>query len=332
MNKLFIFYSIFVLIINNFILLPILLISKLFTDKIVGIYNNIIYVTGTAIFKYCNNVSIYICKKNINYLHDMFNVDGSSITIFNHLTQFDYIFFGALLSFSKIITNFNIRIPAYYYTNYFIPGLGLLGYLNNSIIISHNKNKNLSDLEKCKINKNDFMYLFPEGNVYCTKTKNIVDKYCEDNNIEKMKNCLYPRSGALNILHKNNNINKLYSVCIQYDSIKPTGKYHTLLNTKLPNKVYFKVNKHNINKSDNIHAKSVEIFREFDKDIEIGIDESEYILANKYYNEIMCMIFQSSLFITSMLLIYNYSIVRYYYASVIPLYYMYSYIDINKTI
>jgi len=347
MNTLFLFYMLIVTYINNIFMLPFLLISKLFTKKIISLYTNSIYLGGSCIFKYYYNMSTYI--KNTKILHELLNLNEPTIIISNHLTQFDAIFLGLLLANKKqvqgqekvpdllcksaklhndlcyIPTN-NIRVVAYYLTHLVKVGYSILLYLNKSIMISNNKNKNFLNLENCKIDKGDILYLYPEGNVYCSKMKNIVDKYCDDNNIERMKNCLYPRSGALDILEKNNNIKTIYSICVQYDTIKPCGKYHTLLNTKLPNKVYFNLNKHELN--SNIYSKTVDIFRNFDKELDQDINESEYLLIGKYYNELYCQLSHILLFIFACYYLYNYNYVLMYYITMTILYYIYTFISI----
>jgi hypothetical protein len=341
MNSSLLFYLLFITFINNFFLLPFVLIGSLFTKKIITLYTNINYICISGLLKYYYNISVYI--ENIKIAYELCNAPESiklvyqqdskqiendtSIIILNHLTQFDFVTLTLFSSFSKNILFPNTRGIIYYFAYIYLPGIGILSYLNKGVMISFNKIKNFLNLEKCKINKNDLIYLYPEGNVYCTKMKNSVDKYCDDNNIERMKNCLYPRSGALDILHKNNNIKNIYSVCMQYDNIKPCGKYHTLSNTKLPNKVYFKFNKHELN-GENINKKTVDIFREFDNELDKNIDESKYLLIGKSYIELFCMIFFALLFITACYYIINYNYVLLYYVIATILYYVYTFIVI----
>lgn len=325
MNYFILFYLLFITFINNFFLLPFVLIGSLFTKKSISLYTNVNYICIAAILKYYYNISVYI--ENIKILEELLNPNTLSILILNHLTQFDFVIGTLFTSNSKNILSPNIRGILYYFAYIYLPGIGIVVYLAKCVMISFNKIKNILNLEKCKINENDLIYLYPEGNVYCTKMKNTVDKFCDDNNIERMRNCLYPRSGALDILHKNNNIKTIYSACMQYDTIKPCGKYHTLSNTELPNKVYFKFNKHELNDT-NIYTKTIDIFREFDNELDKNIDESKYLLIKKFYNELFCIIFYLLLFLTACYCIINYNYVLLYYVCTTVLYYTYTFISI----
>jgi len=328
-NKLLISYFFFLSPINTILALPLLFLSKIFTNKLVTFWYYSFGYSFTTILKYYYNVSFYVKNK---YLLEEFTdnkYNGShTLLIQNHLSQIEFIFLSALFSMKNKIPNKLLRMVSFYYIFIATPGIGILCYLADYIIITYNKIKNIISLNKCKIKDNELFYLCPEGSVFSTENKKITDKYCETNNIPIMKNCLFPRPGALEIIHKNNNIDTIYLLTTQYDTIKTTGKYHTLLNTKIPNKVYIKFDKYNIT-DDKIFDKTVELFRNIDNYLDKEIDESEYTLLPLNKLEIFSLLFHLFVFMCGVLALYNYNILFVYLLFVYIVYYIIVYFEIK---
>jgi len=297
-NIALILYITLLALINNIYILPIILLTLPFTNKILNIWINIYFTSITGLLKYVCNVSIHI--KNSHILHDMFDDMNNSIVIQNHLAQWDFLII--LLNISKKLCKIKIKIIGLYQGFMLMPGMGLFGLLNSNIMLCYNKIKNLQVLEKCKNDKNDWIYLYPEGNIFCEKSKQSSDKYCKENNIIPTKNCLYPRFGALEIINKNNNINTIYSLCTQYDNVKPSKKYHTLLNHTLPKNIFINIKKTHVK---NLVSDTVQIYRDMDEYLDKEININEYIVADKSFIELLCLLFHLLLFIYNCSLLYN---------------------------
>lgn len=323
-NKIILLYLFSVSLINNITALPVILICKYFFKKLFIIWSNSYFISVGYLLKYYNT-SIYV--NNIEIWKEFLeNKDPHHILIQNHLTQYDFLFLSRLISVNnKIITN-HIRTLPWYATYILLPGFSIMGYLSNYIMISLNKKKTIKLLENCKINNNDFLFFYPEGAVFCTKSKEQSDMFCDNNNIPRMKNCMYPRSGALDILHKNNNIKTIYSLSTKYN-IDINGKYYTLINNPMPNEIYFKINKHIIN--DNlIFNQTVKIFRDIDDYID-NYKEYKFELIESKPIELYYFIFHMLFFISSCyVLITNYFVTIYFFIILI-LYYTYVYFDIK---
>ena len=322
-NSILLFYLIIVNTMNISIMLPFLLLECISVKWWVSY---LISISG--LLKYVYNVSTFVKNKEILFelLDD--NDKSHSIIIQNHPSQFDFFIPTSFFSVNNKIPNIFPRSIIYYYTFVFLPGFGMISYLHNNILITLNKLQNLKRIDTCKINNNNWLWFYPEGSVYCKSSRDKSYKWCDDNNKVRMNNCLYPRSGAMSIIHKNNNIQTIYSICTQYDSIKVGDKYVSLHNTKLPSKVYFDLSKHCLDNED-ITEKTVDIFYDIDKKLCKNIDEKEYVLLNSNYLELFCLIFQVLFFVFNCYLTYSYSFVQIYLISVLSMYYIYLYFDMK---
>lgn len=327
-QSLLIFYIGIVSLVNNIFMLPFILFSMLISDKLKIQWWNSFLISISGILKYIYNISIFIDDPELLYTLVDDKYDRShSVLIQNHLTQIDTIFTLPILSTKESIPQLTSRAVVFIYTHFALPGFGMMCYLFNNIMISFNKEKNNADLAACKLDSKDLLILYPEGCLFAKDNKMKADKYCEDNNIEKMKNCIYPRAGAMNIIHENNRIDEIFSTCIQYDNIKPDEKYKTILNIDLPKKVFINIKKHT--NFDNIAEKTVSIFRENDKIMDQEIDESKYTLLKPKYIELLCMLFHTFIFIGSCYLLTTSSIAIAYFITMILFYYIYFYINME---
>jgi len=321
-HKLLLFYLTFVSLINSLFILPFILPTMIFTNYFLIKYVNSYFIGLSGIIKYFYNLSLYV--KNKKYLSELFTSDKSkSIIIQNHLSQFDFIFISSLLAENTfLIPNIHIKILIFISLYIASPGFGIMCYLMDCIMISYNKIKNFKSIEKCKINMNNWLWFYPEGCIYSSTVKEKADKYCDDNKLDKMNNCIYPRFGAATILQKNNKVDTIYTVATQYDTIKPTGYYHSLVNCDLPNNVYFQFDKHNID-DNNIANKIVSIFHNFDNILENNnTDYDDYIMLKRNYIEIICMLFHLVFFIICCYSMYMYPLLILYGTIVTVLYYI----------
>jgi hypothetical protein len=328
-NKLLILFFFLINNLNIILPYPILLFSKLFTDKIFNYYYNTFYYSISAIIKYYYKTNIYIQNKHIfeELLHN--NSDNKNTIIMqNHLYQLDCIVVPMLLSCTNKITNNIIRAVTYFYLYLCSPGMGMCLSLSDSVLITNNKQLNLSFIDNCKLKKNDLLYIYPEGSVYCKTSRESNNKYCDDNKLKKMKNCLDPRPGGINILQKNNNIDTIISVCTQYDNIKPSDKYHNAINTPMPKSIYVKFDKHNVEK-DKIFDKTVEIFNDIDKYLDKEININEYELQKLNTIEIISLIFHLGMCVGFLYLLYNYPGLFSYIIIVYIVYYVNLYLFIK---
>ena len=322
-HKFLFFHLLIVSWINNIFIYPFLLLNNTLLLR----WSLSYFISISGLIKYFYNISIHV--NNMNIIDDIIYSDKSkSIVIQNHLSQFDFLFISSLISNNNIIPNINMKMLTFYDLYLYLPGFGLVCYLLKNIMITYNKIKNIKLIENCEINSDTLLWFYPEGNVYCKRAKDVVDKYCDNNNLPKMKNCLYPRSGAVEILQKNNKINTIYSVTTQYDNIKPSDKYHSLVNSNLPSNVYFKLDKHHVMDND-IFNKTVEIFHDMDNNMDKDIINNEYKKLDNNYIEILCILIQGLFFILCCYMMYQYYFMRLYFISGSICYYAYLYFDIK---
>jgi hypothetical protein len=281
------------------------------------------YLIGlSGLLKYFYNITIHVRNKNI--ITELFNSNKkNSIIIQNHLSQFDFIFISSLLAENIYsIPNIHMKLLIFYSLYIVSPGFGIICYLMDCIMISYNKIKNMKSIERWKINSNNWLWFYPEGCIYSTVSKEKADMFCNDNNIPIMKNCIYPRSGAAEILQKNNKVDTIYSVATQYDTIKPNGYYHSFISCNVPTNVYFQFYKHKVN-DNNISNKIVSIFRDIDNIIENNdADYDDYIVLEKHYIEIICLLFHGLFFVLCCYIMYTYPLMILYSIIVTILYYI----------
>lgn len=321
-HKLLLVYITFVSLVNNLFILPFIIPSLLYTNYFLIKYVNTYLIGLSGLLKYFYNISIYVKNKNI--ITDLFNSNKSkTIIIQNHLSQFDFMFISSLLAENNsYIPNIHMKLLIFISLYIASPGFGMVCYLIDCIMISYNKVKNIKSIEKCKINNNNWLLFYPEGCVYCTTAKEKADKYCDDNKLNRMKNCIYPRFGAAEILQKNNKVDTIYSVTTQYDTIKPSGYYHSFINCNLPNNIYFNFDKHNINDNE-ISDKIVSIFRNIDNTLENNnIDFDDYSLLDKKYIELICLLFHMILFLVCCYFMYVYPVMILYGTIITICYYI----------
>jgi hypothetical protein len=339
-NKLMLFYMGIISTINTIIVLPLILLgiflnkmNKYYnipyfehTHKIYTIYANIFLSGISGILKYFYGTEIFV--ENIKLLDELIDSNRSSgnIIVQNHQTEFDYLFGYALLIKNMKLNYHNLKMIMGYHVYVMLAGIGLISILSNSILIRYNRNKDEHDIKLCEIKKNDIVYLFPEGCVYNKNNKEKSDKYCDKNNIEKTKNCLYPKTGALEILNINNNINHIYSFCTQYDSILPCDKNHTLFNTKMPKQVYIKIEKHTVDNT--IQETTIDVFRKMDKYMDKNINIDNYVKIDNTYSELFYLFIFLFIFAVGCYSLVQYNFVRYYFISVLAIYYIYLYMVI----
>ncbi len=312
-----ILYITIISLINNVFILPFILLTLPFTNNILNIWNNLYFMSISGILKYICNISIYV--KNVEILNTMFDNSNKSIIIQNHLSNWDFLVIP-LLNIKNKLFKIKIKMIALYDGYISLPGIGLFSLLNNNIMLSYNKNKNFKALDECKYNTNDWIYLYPEGNIFCKKSKQSNDNYCKQNNIITTKNCLYPRFGAIKVLNKNNNITNIYSLCTQYDNMVPSNKYHTLLNHNLPKKIFVTINNTVVN---DIIEDTINIYRDIDKYLDKEINMNEYIKIDKNLLEFVSLICYLLLFIYNCSLLYSNYLYSVYLLSVIIIYYTY---------
>ena len=300
-NILLVFALFFISILINFTIAPLIIISMAFTDYYLLTWYNTLLIACSGFIKYFYDVQVYV--DNIDNMNSM--MDGNNIVISNHLSEFDFLYTFALLKNNNIHLKFII-----YYHLYLFPGIGIILYLLDCIQITDNKKQSLANIEKCKINKNTVLFLYPEGTIYNNISLAKSNDYCIKNNIERTKTCLYPRTKALNIIAKNNNIDTLYSIHTKYNT---DNIYNGLTKVDIPNRVYMKINKI---KTNNIEEDTIKIFRDMDK----ITTKDEYIQLDITLSEKIYMVVYLSLF--AILCIHFYEI-RYYLYTTIILYYSY---------
>jgi len=339
-HKFLLFNLIFISLVNTVFMLPIILLLMLF-EKIYNYlepndisentfllkWTNSFLINISGSLKYLYNTKLHI--KNNELIDELFNSDTSnSIIVQNHLSQFDFLSVALFLSHYNNIPSINMKMLSYYPLYLGLPGFGMVCYLINSIMITDNKQKNIKVIEDCKINKNDWLWFYPEGNVFCKKAKDINDTYCDKNKIDTMKNCMYPRLGGVEILQKQNKVNTIYSIGTQYDNIKPCDKYHTMINCDIPKNIYIDLNKHTVTK-DTISNKTVEIFKDIDTLLDKKINENEYVTEEGNSTEILCMTFHILFFMLCCYMMYNHKSLFKYFIIVTVIYYIYLGLDMT---
>ena len=247
----------------------------------------------------------------------------NSIVISNHLSQADFLYIFNLMTSNNKIPNNHLKIASYYYS-YLFPGMGITSYLANNILISENKKKTIDNIEKCKLNKNDILFLYPEGGSYHQKVLESSNNYCIKNNIDITKNCLYPKTTGIDIIHKNTKIDTLYSISMQYEE-KHNKNIYSLFGVNLPNRVYMKFNK---TKTDNPTKDTVNIFRNIDTYLDEPLDKSKFIESSISLCEKISLTFYTILFIIISMNLCSNKYSRYYMYTAIILYYSYLAVDI----
>ena len=321
-NKILIFYLFVIGAINNMTIAPLLLLTMPFTKYFLLKYYNIFMLTGSYLVRLYYNVKVYVSNKNL--MHDMLDNNNKehSIVISNHMSQFDFLYFYNLLAVKNYIQSIQFKFVAFYYL-YLFPGVGILAYLTDCIQISNNKKRTIDNMNNCKLGKNDIFFIYPEGSTYRQSYLDKSNEYCDKNNIERTKLCLYPRDVGLNIIDKNNNINTIYSLWMQFD--KPHEKdYYGVIQKDIPKTVYIKLNKHLI-ENMNISNKTIEIFRDIDTHLLKGLDKNDYELLEPSYCEKLCLLSYTSLFSFLVYALYESSYFRYYLSTTTTLYYLYLY-------
>ena len=162
------------------------------------------------------------------------------------------------------------------------------------------------------------IYIYPEGNWYGKKNLDKSNKWCDDNNLSRMKNCLYPRLGAMKMLNKVNNFKSIYTLMMNYNNKIPSENIHlhndAFPYNHLPNKlikdVYIKIDEKAI--SDDIAKTTVDIFYDFDKQLDKPLDTTKYELLPITKGEIKSIICHTLLFIIAIYLLYINTTVRKY--------------------
>ena len=323
-NKLLIFTILIIALIVNIIIAPFITVTMLFTDKILIAWVNSFIMALTCFIKYYYDVKVHI--KNEDVLQELFDDNNNkkhSIVISNHLSHFDFLYIWSLLSVKERLSNINFKSISYYYL-YLFPGIGTMISLSGSMLTSDNKEKSLDSIEKCKINNNDVIMIYPEGGVLYQSALDKSNKYCDKNNIEKTKNCLYPRTGAINTLHKNNHIDTIYTFTQQFD--KPhTKEIYGLFDTSIPDKVYFKFDKV---KTDNPEMDTINFFRNTDTHLDKKLDKDEYSLVKISLCEKICLTLYTTFFILCIMEIKDSKYLRYYILLSTMIYYSYLAYDV----
>ena len=323
-NKLLIFTMLIVALVINLIIAPFIMVTMIFTDKFLLVWHNSFIMAMSCFIKFYYDVKIHIENEDIlEEILDDNNNKKNSMVISNHLSHFDFLYLFNLIATKPNVPNNNFKLASIYYT-YLFPGIGILCYLTNSMLISDNKKKSLANIEKCKINSNDVVLLYPEGFIYRKGTLAKSNDYCIKNNIELTKNCLYPRNTGLNIIAKNNNINTLYSICMQFDK-KHTKELYSLFETDIPNRVYMKFNK---TKTDNPDKDTINIFRNMDTYLEEPLNKSKYNESNISLCEKICLTLYTLFFILCMMQIIDNKYILGYLIVATMIYYSYLAIDI----
>ena len=291
-----IYIYIVIIWINNLFYLPILLINYFISDT----NNNKYILSITNILMGILKLYVNIHVENKNILN---NID-SSVIISNHY----YAFIPSIINISnhkpKKLRTITI-IHVWYHVFFTQPYL----FLSNSIILDQNKLKNI-DENIYKINNNENIYLCPEGAHYCEENLSKSNKWCDDNNLPRMKNCLYPRVGAMKMLNKVNNLKSIYTVLVNYNNEIPSeniDKYNGLSSIK---DVYMKIDKKAI--GDDIAKTTVDIFYDFDKQLDKPLDTTKYELLPITKDEIKSIICHTLLFIIAIYLLYTNTTVRKY--------------------
>jgi hypothetical protein len=318
-NKLLIFSILVIALIINIIIAPFIVVTMLFTNKFLLAWVNSFTLAITCFIKYYYDVKVHI--KNEEIIQDLFddnNNKSNSIVISNHLSYFDFLYIWSLLSLKERLSNINFKSISFYYL-YLLPGIGTILSLSGSMLTSDNKEKSLENIEKCKIKNNDVIMIYPEGGVLYQSALDKSNKYCDKNNIEKTKNCLYPRTGAINTLHKNNHIDTIYTFTQQFD--KPhTKERYGLFDTSIPDKVYFKFDKV---KTDNPEMDTIKFFRNTDTHLDKKLDKDEYSLIKISLCEKICLTLYTTFFILCIMGIKDSKYLRYYILLSTIIYYSY---------
>jgi hypothetical protein len=261
-----------------------------------------------GIIKSC--INIHIENKNM-----LTNIDSSFIVSNHH--NHDQLFVPI------IINNIYKKCYCFFWYGYIIiyPVL----YLSNLIISYPNKLRNI-DENRYKINNNNNIYLYPEGFNYGKYRLDKSNKWCDDNNLPRMKNCLYPRVGAMKMLNKVNNLKSIYTVLVNYNNEIPSeniDKYNGLSSIK---DVYMKIDKKAI--GDDIAKTTVDIFYDFDKQLDKPLDTTKYELLPITKGEIKAIICHTLLFIIAIYLLYTNTFMRKYLLVIFILTYLIIIIDI----
>jgi len=135
------------------------------------------------------------------------------IVTMNHVSSIDFCIFISLL---KELTDKKVYVIQKKELLY-LPGFGLNQYFSGDIIINRDfeKDINIIDTQISKLD-NCIIVIYPEGTRYSIKNKLKSDKFCEENNLEKFNNLLYPKMKGLytisKILHKQNKLGNIIDI------------------------------------------------------------------------------------------------------------------------
>ena len=156
-----------------------------------------------------------------------------------------------------VYINFKIIMGTDVYN--YLPGIGLAGLITGGVMISSNAKNNIKNLNKLKINKSDWVCIYPEGYLSHKKNKIKSDLYCQQNNLQPYKYSLYPKTTGVEILAKNNKINSIFSICTYYENLTPIHERYRLFDTSIPKNVYLNLNIDAVSDIDNRFNNNLDI-------------------------------------------------------------------------
>ena len=207
---------------------------------------------------------------------------------------------------------------------YYLPGIGLGGLMSGGVIVSSNAKNNLKNLNKLIIKPFDWVCIYPEGFLSHKSNKKKSDLYCEKNNLQSNKYSLYPKTTGIEILAKNNKIKSIFSIYTHYEKLAPISKPYRLLDTSIPKNIYLNLKLTEVD-SLNLTSKIIDIFKQMDKsyDNSINTNYAKYEKMDTQDDSIYCFIFQITLMIINLYLLYNYYTIQIVFIGEIIIYYGY---------
>jgi|SaaInlStandDraft_5_1057022.scaffolds.fasta_scaffold02877_5 hypothetical protein len=164
-------------------------------------------------YDYCSIMYQLGFNSAIYYNGKLETTNKIDIVTMNHVSSLDFCIFISLL---KQLTNKKVYVIQKKELLY-LPGLGLNQYFSGDIIINRNFEKDINIINN-KISKlnNCIIVIYPEGARYSIKNKKKSDKFCDENNLEKFNNLLYPKMKGLytisKILHEQNKLGNIIDI------------------------------------------------------------------------------------------------------------------------
>jgi len=328
-NIILIFYFGIVSLFNTTLITPFLLFPNIISNKIFLVHINSFLLGLVFVLKFFYKIKIMI--ENDSIINTFQN--KKNIILSNHLSEFDYMFIYNIISMSEkfSFTKNIIRMIMTKTVYKMLPGIGMASIFLGSISINHiNKNLTLDNLKKLKINNNDILIMFCEGDIQYEKTLIKSIEYAKKLEQKPTKNIIFPKTTGFEIIRSNNPIDEIIYITLYYSDIKiPICKPIRLLTSDIPKEIYISFDKKNIAATNNIGQDIIDIYRSIDDKIDILSSDTYKHKKNnfKHYDITISemLSFFSQMFLLGlsiyMILMYRYFIL--YNILLISLYYFY---------